>query len=86
MRLLSHAIQQPPETRKTEPCRNNPPFEVAWILLEHYEQADDRAVHEIMALFDRAVEMENGLESQYGRVEPRPLAVALEKSTPRFQP
>ena len=74
LRLLSHAIPQAPGTQKTEPCRNQPRLDIAWMMLENYEQTDGRTLDEVTGLFDRAVELENSLESQYGRVEPMPLA------------
>ena len=80
LRLLSHSIPPTPGVEKTQPCRNKPPMHVAWMALEDYEQADGRTLDEITTLFDRAVELENSLESQYGRVKPMPLAIAHHRS------
>ena len=82
LRLLSHAIPQAPGTPKAKPCRNNPPLDVAWMLLEDYEQAQGRTVAEITALFDRAIELENELESLHGRIDPMPLDAAWRRSLP----
>ena len=80
LRLLSHAIPEAGETPKAKPCRNSPPLGVAWMLLEAYEQADGRTLAEVNALFDRAVELENELESEYGPIEAMPLDVAYGRS------
>ena len=82
LRLLSHAIPHAPGTPQVKPCRNNPPMDVAWKLIEDYEQAKGRTLAEIMALFDRAVELENKLEALYGRIEPMPLDAAWRRSLP----
>ena len=86
IRLLSHAIPQAPGTQETQPCRNNPPLDVAWIMLEKYEQASGRTLGEITALFDSAIELENSLESRFGRVEPLPLDIAHRRSCLTAQP
>ena len=86
VRLLSHAIPQAPGTRETEPCRNTPPLHVAWIRLENYEQSAGRTLGEITALLDRAVELENSLESRFGPVEPLPLDIAYQRSCPTAEP
>lgn len=86
VRLLNHAIPQGAGTRKAEPCRNTPPLDVAWFMIENYEQADGRTVDDMTALFDRAVELENSLESRFGPVEPLPLDIAYQKSCPTAEP
>ena len=45
-----------------------------------YEQASGRTLGEITALFDSAIELENSLESRFGRVEPLPLDIAHRRS------
>ena len=56
------------------------------MMLQDYEQTDGRTLDEITALFDSAVELENSLESQYGRVEPMPLARAHQRSCRPAEP
>ena len=53
---------------------------------ERCQQSAGRTLGEITALPDRAVELENSLESRFGPVEPLPLDIAYQRNCPTAEP